>query len=121
MIMLGTREIGAYFNGHYYANKAPGLSLLAVPVWIATNILLPSTTTLDARAWWTNVFVNALPASLLDICLFVTLGWLEFLRFTRVSERRSRMGSGLWRFRMRLHFMCITGRGVWVCQFCRAR
>ena len=86
---VGNTGDWAYFNGHYYANKAPGLSLLAVPVWIATDILLPSTTTLDARAWWTNVFVNALPASLLGVCLFVTLGWLG------VSSIHARVGATL--------------------------
>ena len=85
---VGNTGDWAYFNGHYYANKAPGLSLLAVPVWIATDILLPSTT-LDARAWWTNVFVNALPASLLGVCLFVTLGWLG------VSSIHARVGATL--------------------------
>ncbi len=86
---VGNTGDWAYFNGHYYTNKAPGLSLLAVPVWIATDILLPSTTTLDARAWWTNVFVNALPASLLGVCLFVTLGWLG------VSSIHARVGATL--------------------------
>ena len=86
---VGNTGDWAYFNGHYYAAKAPGFSLLAVPVWIATGILLPSTTTLDARAWWTNVFVNALPASLLGVCLFVTLGWLG------VSSIHARVGATL--------------------------
>lgn len=36
------RRLGdeSYFNGHYYSDKAPGLSLIAVPVYAATEALL---------------------------------------------------------------------------------
>jgi len=78
----------AEFAGHRYTNKAPALSFLAAPVWA----LLAG----DARgealskpAWAANLLVNALPAALLGVLLFFSLGRLG------VRERLLRAGAVL--------------------------
>jgi hypothetical protein len=42
----------AFYNGHYYSDKAPGLALAAVPIWAATRTALKITgkTTATGRA-----------------------------------------------------------------------
>lgn len=79
----GTLAIDAYphtgdwaeFEGHRYTNKAPAFSVLAAPIWW----LVGGDTrgeALSPRAWLVNLALNALPAALLGVLLFQTLGQL---------------------------------------------
>src|SRR5205807_5661709 len=67
----------AYYQGHYYSDKAPGLALLAVPVAAIARPLLPATGIdpvsprgLAATSYLVTVFAVALPAALACACLF---------------------------------------------------
>ena len=58
----------SYANGHYYSNKAPGPSLLAVPVYAGQRFVqrmlgLPDGTMASYRfaTWLANIFVGVLP------------------------------------------------------------
>jgi len=83
----GTLSIDAYpvtgdwaeHGGRRYANKAPGLSFLAAPVWPLTASIAPEGRGfgLSRRAWVVNLAVNALPAALLGWLLFTALGLLR--------------------------------------------
>jgi hypothetical protein len=66
----------AQHGGHYYANKAPGLSFATVPMWLATGALLPASTSIETRAWWSNAVVNGGLAALLGVVLFFAIGSL---------------------------------------------
>jgi len=72
----------SFYNGHYYTNKAPGVSLLAVPFYF----LLTRTEkflNIDTTHWgyrnlrWTDVCVTALPSVLLCILFFIYLSRLS--------------------------------------------
>lgn len=74
----------AYFNGHYYSDKAPGISLLAVPIWAADYVVeraagrdLVLNFVADNGLYLSTVFVvgllNALAAAVLFL-LAVRLG-----------------------------------------------
>ena len=90
----GTFSINAYVEntGDYarvgdlvYSNKAPGLSVVSVPIYLA---LLPAASAwvddedvrLTLLGYGTNLFTNALPAAGLGVLMFYTLGWLGVAR-----------------------------------------
>lgn len=100
----GTISIDAYrsntgdwseHDGHYFTSKAPGLSFLAVPIWLLTKPLATETSepeariSLSVRAHLANIAVNALPAATLAVVLFLLLGELGF------ADRGIRVGSTL--------------------------
>ena len=67
----------AYYQGHYYSDKAPGLALLALPVAAIARPLLRATGIdpasprgLVATSYLVTVFAVALPAALACACLF---------------------------------------------------
>lgn len=76
----------AEFAGHRYANKAPALSFLGAPVWalVAGDARGEA---LSKPAWAVNLLVNALPAALLGVLMFHSLGRLG------VREPLSRAGA----------------------------
>jgi hypothetical protein len=68
----------AIVGGHYYSDKAPGLSLLAVPIVATTRTLLQvanvdpeSPRSLVAESYFATVFAVGLPAALACVCLFL--------------------------------------------------
>jgi hypothetical protein len=67
-------------GGHYYTNKAPGLSFVAVPFYAATSALLRSATAdstakLRTSGYVANLGANALPSAALGVLSFCALGW----------------------------------------------
>lgn len=63
----------AEVNGRLVSNKAPGLSLIGIPAYALSRVLIPGeedglVTTL--RAWFTNLFSNALLSALVAPLLF---------------------------------------------------
>ena len=67
-----TKDI-AYVGGHYYSDKAPGLSLLAVPVYAAVKLALGSRLPLETvhfiAAHQANLWLNAVPTVVLALLL----------------------------------------------------
>ena len=68
----------AYYQGHYYSDKAPGLALLALPVAALARPLLRATgidpaspRALVATSYFATLFAVALPAALACGCLFL--------------------------------------------------
>ena len=70
----------AFHDGHYYSNKAPGASLLGIPVYAALYLLeypfhrgaVPPR--LDMfNAWAINLFVSVLPVAVAAVLLYLTL------------------------------------------------
>ena len=68
----------ARFKGHYYSDKAPGLSLLAVPaaavarrIAIAAGAPSDSPQTVIAMSYAATVFAVSLPIALAGACLFL--------------------------------------------------
>ena len=68
----------AFFRGHYYSDKAPGLALLAVPIVAAARPVLRaagvdpgSPRGLVGLSYLATVFTLALPAALATACLFL--------------------------------------------------
>ena len=68
----------AYFNGHYYSDKAPGLSLLAVPVWAADYVVeraagrdLVFNFVADNGLYLSTVFIVGLLNTLAAVVLFL--------------------------------------------------
>jgi hypothetical protein len=68
----------AYYQGHYYSDKAPGLALLAVPVSATARPLLRAIGIdpalprgLVATSYLVTVFAVALPAALACACLYL--------------------------------------------------
>lgn len=63
----------SYFNGHWYADKAPGLSFVAMPAYLALLAIQPVN---DPAVWIgypmyvVNAFAVALPAALLVVLVF---------------------------------------------------
>ena len=67
----------AFFRGHYYSDKAPGLALLAVPIVAVARPVLRaagvdpgSPRGLVGLSYVATVFTLALPAALATACLF---------------------------------------------------
>ncbi|MEZ4368801.1 MAG: hypothetical protein R2939_21360, partial [Kofleriaceae bacterium] len=59
-------------DGHYYSDKAPGLSLLAVPVWGAAQLVISQPPSARALAWgaWTSTVVTVgVPSALAVVAL----------------------------------------------------
>jgi hypothetical protein len=69
----------AFRDGHYYANKAPGLSWLSAPFFRAAGPVARSLFPDDApkillvQAYLTNLAVNAVPSAWLGVLLFQVL------------------------------------------------
>jgi hypothetical protein len=68
----------AFFNGHYYSDKAPGLALAAVPVWEAANaaLLLAGKDPLSERAinfksYLSTIILVSIPTALAVACAFL--------------------------------------------------
>jgi hypothetical protein len=68
----------AFFEGHYYPDKAPGLSLAAVPIWEVANGALritgkdpTSEWAIVAKSYLSTIIVVALPTALAAACLFL--------------------------------------------------
>lgn len=62
-------EIG----GRLVSNKSPGLSLLGIPAYAISRLLIPGEETeivVNLRAWFTNLFSNALLSALVPPLLF---------------------------------------------------
>jgi hypothetical protein len=87
----------AFFDGHYYADKQPGVSLLAVPVVIATRIALESggvkLDPTDTYALITLVRTAAVATVSLPAALAVALLFLMALRLG-VSQAAATFASG---------------------------
>lgn len=73
----------AFFGGHYYSDKAPGLSLAAIPVWLSASAALrlagkepSSERSIIAKSYLATIIVVGLPTAVGAACLFL-LG-LEF-------------------------------------------
>src|SRR3981189_769254 len=67
----------AYYQGHYYSDKAPGVALLALPAAAIARPLLRATgvdpaspSSLVATSYLVTIFAVALPAALACACLF---------------------------------------------------
>lgn len=63
----------AYHEGHYYTNKSPGLSFLALPAFLLTNRLngnSESVTRLRRSAYAANLAVNASSGALLGFLVY---------------------------------------------------
>ncbi len=73
-------EDWALSGGHFYTNKAPGLSFAAAPAWLLARALPASPLGEDRRllvgGYLANLLANALPSALLGVLLFHCLGWL---------------------------------------------
>lgn len=80
----------AFYNGHYYSDKAPGLALAAVPVWAATRTTLKVTgkTTATERALAFGLYT----ASLVTVALPTVLA-LALLFSAALSMGSSRSGA----------------------------
>ena len=68
----------ALAGGHYYANKAPGFSFVALPGfvlgrWLAGSLGAGETTALRIAAWSANLLANALPTAALGALVFASL------------------------------------------------
>lgn len=73
----------AYFGGHYYCDKAPGLSLTAIPIWelVRETLHLTGRNALSGRGviaaeYLSTIVVVGLPTSLAGVALFLLA--LEF-------------------------------------------
>lgn len=70
----------AYFEGHFYTNKAPGLSVVSAPVFQAGTMLLDvaglreQETRLRILGYACTVLVIGVPSALLGVLLFFALG-----------------------------------------------
>jgi hypothetical protein len=80
----------AFYNGHYYSDKAPGLALAAVPVWAATRMGLKVTgkTTATERALAFGLYT----ASLVTVALPTVLA-LALLCSVALAMGSSRLGA----------------------------
>ena len=64
----------AYYNGHYYSDKAPGSSFLAVPIYyvmLRLGILLKLVIKISAMELVLTLLVVSLPNAFLAICLYL--------------------------------------------------
>ncbi len=68
----------AFFKGHYYCDKAPGLSLAAVPIWEVANAALrivgknpTSERAIIAKSYFSTIIVVGFPTALAAACLFL--------------------------------------------------
>ena len=52
----------AWYRGHYYAAKAPGLALYSLPAWVALQPVRQISETRDRALWALNLWANVLPA-----------------------------------------------------------
>lgn len=52
----------AWYRGHYYAAKAPGLALYSLPAWVALQPVHQISQTRDRALWALNLWANVLPA-----------------------------------------------------------
>ena len=68
-------------NGHYYCDKAPGLSWLCVPPVAAAQLLFgppDSPESLGRRAWAATLFAVGIPSAIAAVLLMFLLGHLGF-------------------------------------------
>jgi len=88
---------------HYYANKAPGLSILAVPAYVlgdatAAAFGLSASPRLRVAGYTANLLANALPAAGLGVLFFLCSAWLgiEHLPFRIAATLSLSLGTLLW-------------------------
>lgn len=68
----------SFFNGHYYSDKAPGLSLAAVPVWEIASVALRlagkdplSERSIILKSYLSTIILVGLPTALAVGCVFL--------------------------------------------------
>jgi hypothetical protein len=78
----------AFVNGHYYSDKAPGQSLLAVPIYLLLRLISPSHP-LDRPPmpyWWPDyvltVLTSGIATAALGVLIYTTANWLGCSQWT---------------------------------------
>jgi tetratricopeptide (TPR) repeat protein len=80
----------AYFLGHYYSDKAPGSSFLAVPVYAFIRLfsgIFSNSISTQTSKYLIRLFVVSMPSALLAVLIYQFLGYFnknEYLRYILV-------------------------------------